>query len=151
MSINVAVIEGRLVRDPEVRNTLSGVSVADFTVAVDRRVKSGEEKQADFIRVTAWRTTAEFVQKYFHKGDGIHVFGKIRMEQYQDRDGNNRTQFSIQAEEVGFPLGKIEKPNAAFSQPSVNNISPVSADPIAQVNAAFEPVGEIVDDDDLPF
>lgn len=150
MSINVAVIEGRLVRDPEVRTTQSGVSVADFTVAVDRRVKSGEEKQADFIRVTAWRQTAEFVQKYFHKGDGIHVFGKIRTEQYQDKEGNNRTRVGIQAEEVGFPLGKIERPNTAAYQPSVNS-QPIAAAPIAQANAAFEPVGEIFDNEDLPF
>ena len=146
MSINVVVIEGRLVRDPEVRKTPSGVVVADFTVAVDRRYKSGEERQADFIRVTAWRGTAEFVQKYFSKGDGIHVFGRLRTETFKDKDGNNRTAVGIQAEEVGFPIGKLERMSDK-KKSDAETVQAVTSAP----NISGDDYEVIAGDDDLPF
>ena len=84
--INKAIIMGRLVADPEVRQTPSGVSCCQFTVAVNRDyVQQGQERQADFISVVAWRQTAEFVGKYFSKGKMIIVEGSMRTRTYDDK------------------------------------------------------------------
>ena len=102
--LNHIVIMGRLTRDPELRSTQSGVSVASFTVAVDRDFggRDGGEKQTDFIDCVAWRQTGEFVSKYFHKGSMIVVSGRLQSRKWQDRDGNNRTNWEIQADNVYF-------------------------------------------------
>lgn len=107
MSINCAVIMGRIVAQPELRTTTSGTSVTSFTVAVDRNyVKPGQERQTDFISVVAWRQTAEFVTKHFHKGDMIGVEGSIQTRNYEDKQGNKRTAVEILAETVSFCGGK---------------------------------------------
>ena len=103
MSINTAVIMGRLTADPELKTTASGLSVLSFSVAVDRNYqKEGEEKAVDFINVVAWRKTAEFVSKYFHKGSMIAIEGSIQTRKYEDKDGNKRTAFEILANTVSF-------------------------------------------------
>ena len=103
MSINTAVIMGRLTADPELKTTSSGLSVLSFSVAVERNYqKEGEEKAVDFINVVAWRKTAEFVSKYFHKGSMIAVEGSIQTRKYEDKDGNKRTAFEILANTVSF-------------------------------------------------
>ena len=103
MALNIAALMGRLTRDPEMRKTPQGVSVATFTVAVDRSfVKQGEERQADFIDIVCWRNTAEFVCKYFQKGSLIAVNGSIQTRTYQDKNGNNRKAFEIVADNVHF-------------------------------------------------
>ncbi len=87
--LNCAVIMGRLVADPELRTTGSGISVTSFTVAVDRSYqKAGTERQTDFIDVVAWRQTAEFVSRYFHKGSMIAVQGSIQARSYEDKQGD---------------------------------------------------------------
>jgi len=89
--INTAVIIGRLTGDPELKHTQNDISVTSFTVAVDRPyVKSGEERQADFIDVVAWRGTAEFICKYFQKGQLIALQGSIQTRTYTDKDNNKR-------------------------------------------------------------
>jgi len=102
--LNHIVIMGRLTRDPELRSTQSGVSVASFTVAVDRDFggRDGGEKQTDFIDCVAWRQTGEFVSRYFHKGSMIVVSGRLQSRKWQDRDGNNRVSWEIQADNVYF-------------------------------------------------
>ena len=102
--LNHIVIMGRLTRDPELRTTQAGVSVASFTVAVDRDFggRDGGEKQTDFIDCVAWRQTGEFVSKYFHKGSMIVVSGRLQSRKWQDREGNNRTNWEIQADNVYF-------------------------------------------------
>ena len=103
MSINTAVIMGRLTADPELKTTASGLSVLSFSVAVERNYqKEGEEKAVDFINVVAWRKTAEFVSKYFHKGSMIAVEGSIQTRKYEDKDGNKRTAVEILANTVSF-------------------------------------------------
>ena len=90
--LNCAVIMGRLTADPELRTTTSGISVTSFSVAVDRSyVRAGEERQTDFINVVAWRQTAEFVTRYFHKGSMIAVQGSIQTRNYEDKTGAKRT------------------------------------------------------------
>lgn len=107
--VNCAVIMGRLVADPELRTTGSGVSVTSFSVAVDRRyANQNEERQADFIDVTAWRQTAEFVCKYFRKGSMIAVQGSIQTRMYEDKDGNKRKAVEILADNVSFCGSKSE-------------------------------------------
>ena len=88
--LNHIVIMGRLTRDPELRQTGSGVSVANFSVAVDRDFSKGEEKETDFIDCVAWRQTGEFVSKYFTKGRMIVVSGRLQIRSWTDNDGNKR-------------------------------------------------------------
>ena len=91
--LNVVAIMGRLARDPELRQTTSGKSVASFTIACDRNGKrdASGQSQADWIPVTAWDRTAEFVCNYFQKGSLIDVDGRLQSRSYQDKNGNNRT------------------------------------------------------------
>ncbi|MBQ2959887.1 MAG: single-stranded DNA-binding protein, partial [Oscillospiraceae bacterium] len=102
--LNHITIMGRLVRDPELRSTQSGTSVASFTVAVDRDFggRDGGEKQTDFIDCVAWRQTGEFVSKYFRKGSMIVVSGRLQSRKWQDREGNNRTNWEVVADNVYF-------------------------------------------------
>ena len=102
--LNHIVIMGRLTRDPEMRTAQSGVSVVSFTVACDRDFggRDGGERQTDFIDCVAWRSTGEFVSKYFHKGSMIVVSGRLQSRKWQDRDGNNRTSWEINADNVYF-------------------------------------------------
>ena len=95
--LNHIVIMGRLVRDPELRRTGSGVAVASFRVAVDRDFapKDGSERKADFIDCVAWRQTGEFISKYFAKGRMIVVDGRLEMRDWTDKDGNKRTSAEI--------------------------------------------------------
>ncbi|MDO5546484.1 MAG: single-stranded DNA-binding protein [Eubacteriales bacterium] len=95
--LNHIVIMGRLVRDPELRRTGSGVAVASFRVAVDRDFapKDGGERKADFIDCVAWRQTGEFISKYFAKGRMIVVDGRLEMRDWTDKDGNKRTSAEI--------------------------------------------------------
>ena len=105
--LNVAVVMGRLVADPELRHTPSDVAVTSFTLAVDRSyVKSGTERQADFIDVVAWRSTADFVCKYFRKGQMMAVHGSIQTRTYTDKDGNKRKATEIVANDVNFADSK---------------------------------------------
>ena len=102
--LNHIVVMGRLTRDPELRYTQSQVPVVSFTVAVDRDFTSRDsgERQTDFVDCVAWRSTGEFVNKYFRKGSMIIVSGRLQSRKYQDRDGNNRTAWEISAENVHF-------------------------------------------------
>ena len=88
--LNCAIIMGRLTADPELKTTQSGISVTSFSVAVDRNyTPKGQERQTDFINVVAWRQTAEFVTRYFHKGSMIAIEGSIQTRKYQDRNGQD--------------------------------------------------------------
>ena len=106
MAINNVVLTGRLSRDPEIKQTQSGVSVCNFCIAVDRQYKSGEEKICDFINCVAWRGTADFVSKYFHKGDGIGVAGSIQTRKWVTDGGENRYTTEVLCQQVSFLDGK---------------------------------------------
>ena len=103
---NLAVLSGRLTADPEMKTTQNGNSVCSFTIAVDRRHKQGEERQADFINIVAWRQNAEFVSKYFSKGSMIGIEGSIQTRKYTDKDGNKRKSWDIVADQVYFAESK---------------------------------------------
>ena len=104
--LNHIVIMGRLTRDPELRYTQSQVPVASFSVAVDRDYGRSEEKQTDFIDCVAWRSTGEFVSKYFQKGSMAVVSGRLQMRDWTDKDGNKRTSAEVVADNVYFGESK---------------------------------------------
>ena len=99
--LNVIALMGRLVADPELRHTPNGIATCTFRIAVDRNfVRAGEERKADFIDIVAWRQSAEFVCKYFHKGNMIAVNGSLQTRNYEDKNGNKRTAYEVVADNV---------------------------------------------------
>lgn len=158
--LNVVAIIGRLVADPELKTTQSGNSVCTFRIAVDRSyVSQGEERQADFITVTAWRKTAEFVCKYFQKGSMISVQGRLETRQYQDKNGNNRTATEVIAAEVGFcgPKAADKPATASYEKQTANHVREANAahsapqQPQSYEQGSADDFSEISDADDLPF
>lgn len=111
--LNVVCLMGRLAADPELRHTQSQIPVTSFRIAVDRTFQSkGQEKQTDWIDIVAWRNTAEFVTRYFHKGSMIAVQGSIQTRSYTDKDGNKRTAFEVVADNVFFGESKRDSGGA---------------------------------------
>lgn len=99
--LNRCIIVGRMVRDPELKRTQSGISVTSFTLAVERDIKSKDgEKGTDFIDVVAWRHSAEYVCKYIPKGSMAIVSGRLQIRNWKDSNGNNRKNVEIQADQV---------------------------------------------------
>ncbi len=144
--VNCSVIMGRLVADPELRTTGSGISVTSFTVAVDRGyVRQGEERQADFIDIVAWRQTAEFVCKYFRKGSMIAVQGSIQTRMYEDKNGSKRKAVEIVADNVSFCGSKNESGTAA------NTTYAAPVQPAPSFATADEGDFKEIPEDDLPF
>ena len=113
--LNHIVIMGRLTRDPELRRTGTGIAVASFTVAVDRDFGSrdGGERETDFIDCVAWRSTGEFVSKYFTKGSMIVVSGRLQIRNWNDKDGNKRRSAEVVADNVYF--GESKRSNESNS------------------------------------
>ena len=115
--LNHIVLMGRLTRDPELRRTGSGVAVASFTLAVDRDYAAqGAEKETDFVDIVAWRSTAEFVSKYFSKGRMAVVSGRLQIRNWQDKEGNKRRSAEVVADNVYF--GDSKRDAEAGAAPS---------------------------------
>ena len=130
--LNRVIIMGRLTADPELRQTQSGVATCRFTVAVDRSfVKQGEERQADFITVTAWRQTAEFVCKYFSKGRMIAIEGNLRTSTYQNKTYPDVTHYvtEVYADQVHFTGEKAADNGTNSNAMAQNNYAPQFAQP----------------------
>lgn len=141
MMLNVIALQGRLVRDPELRQTQTGKQVAVFTLACDRGRKDASGKtSADFIPVIAWEARAEFVYKYFAKGQMMVVSGRMQSRTYQAKDGTNRTAIEVIAADISFCGSKADSAKAAV--PAVRT-SPGSS--------SMEDFAEIEDEGDLPF
>ncbi|MBP3328171.1 MAG: single-stranded DNA-binding protein [Clostridia bacterium] len=143
--INNVVLMGRLVATPELRSTGTGVSVASFTIAVERAyAKAGEQRQADFIDCVAWRQTAEFITRYFQKGSMIAVTGNIQTRNYEDKNGNKRKAVEVVVDNASFCGSKAESgTTGGYTAPAAPAPSFASAS-----ESDFE---EITEDDDLPF
>ena len=137
--INMVALMGRLTFEPELKTTPAGVSVIRFQVACDRNFqRAGQERQADFIDCVAWRQTAEFISRYFHKGSMIAIEGTLQTSNYTDKNGHQRKQVEVLANNVSFCGSKTEQGNSITQQRNPNlNVS----------NDDFE---EIIDDD-MPF
>jgi single-strand DNA-binding protein len=137
--LNVVAIVGRLTADPELRTTSGGVSVCMFTVACDRNfVRQGEERKADFISVVAWRQAADFVCKYFKKGNWIAVNGTLQTRTYDDKNGVKRYVTEVSAENISFAGRNSDGKAGDVAKPFV----PV---------AGGDDFAVIEDCDDLPF
>ena len=153
--LNHIVLMGRLTRDPEMRTTNSGIPVTSFTIAVDRDyAANGAERETDFVDCVAWRSTAEFVSKYFRKGQMAVASGRLVSRKYQDRNGNNRTVWEVVAESVYF--GEARRDSAQQSQsysapPRPNNPTAPSGgvNVPSPSRSAFTELDD--DDGDLPF
>ena len=113
--LNHITIMGRLTRDPELRRTGSGIAVASFTVAVDRDFggRDGGERETDFIDCVAWRSTGEFVSKYFTKGSMIVVSGRLQIRSWNDKDGNKRRSAEVVADNVYFGESKRDRESSS--------------------------------------
>ena len=148
--LNVVALNGRLTADPELRYTQSNIAVTSFTLAVDRNfARQGTERVTDFINVVAWRQTAEFVGRYFHKGQLVAVQGSLQVRSYTDKDGNNRRVYEVVADQVHFAESKRDNYGSA-DQPSYSNAPSQEAPSFSSVDAGdFEDIQGA--DDDLPF
>lgn len=115
--INKVILMGRLTADPELRQTQSGISMCRFNIAINRPFtpKDGGERQTDFIGITTWRNTAEFVSRYFSKGKMIIVEGSLRTSNYTDNNGVKHYSMDVQAENVSFGESK----NASQGNPNI--------------------------------
>ena len=160
--LNHSIVMGRLTRDVELRRTGSGVAVASFCLAVDRdyNPKDGGEKETDFIDCTAWRSTAEFVSKYFGKGSMAVVSGRLQIRNYTDKDGNKRRAAEIVADAVYFGDSKKNDQGGTSYTPAPNGSQSGSGDfseSMAALNHYMksEPQNDyaLLDDNDaqLPF
>ncbi|NLW74076.1 MAG: single-stranded DNA-binding protein [Clostridiales bacterium] len=146
-NLNKVILGGRLTADPELRQTQSGIPVVSFTIAVNRRYQSKDApQQTDFINITAWRSTAEFVTRYFRKGSSICVIGSIQTRSWVDQQGQKRYATDVLADEVLFVDSRQESTGAAGGVSDAYNI-PAFSTP-AESAPKFE---EIKTDDDLPF
>lgn len=149
--LNVVVLMGRLVSDPELRHTPNDVPVTSFTIAVNRRFsKPGEERQTDFIDIVAWRQVADFICKYFRKGQMIAIEGSIQTRTYQDKDGNKRKAFEIIANNAQFTESKKDSSNS-FGLREEKTTEKNNMDFSAYSNGEDNDFQTIESDDDLPF
>lgn len=149
--LNKIILSGRLVRDPEMRTTQSGKSIASFTLAVERDfAPQGQKKETDFINCTAWNGTADFMSRYFSKGSMATVCGSLQIQNYTDRDGNKRSTPNVNVENVYFAGEKrAEKSDSGEnSRSAAKGKGAYSSKPAAK--QTFEEMEEATDDD-LPF
>ena len=141
--LNKVILMGRFTRDPELRSTPQGVSTCAFSIAVDRNfVRQGEERKADFINCVAWRQTAEFISKYFKKGNMVAIEGSIQTRSWDDQDGKKRYATEVIVSQVYFAESKRDtqgySTEESFSQANDFGSLP-------------EPISPMGTDDDLPF
>ncbi len=133
--LNKVILMGRITRDPELRHTQSNVPVMSFTLAVDRGFKK-DGQNTDFINIVAWRNTAEFVSKWFSKGQLMALSGRIQTRTYKDGDGNNRTVVEVVADEVFF----AERKSIGTEREQGNEFLPPAADDFEELVGDNEPL-----------
>ncbi len=135
LNFNKAILGGRLTADPELRQTPQGVSVAQFSVAINRK---GKDAGTDFINCVAWRQTADFIHNFFKKGSSICLTGSIQVRNWNDQQGNKRQTTEVIVDEAFFVDSKTEGAQGSFEAPSFQTSQAPK----------FE---EVASDDDLPF
>ena len=150
--LNVVAIMGRLVADPELKTTPAGINVCAFRIACDRSfVQQGQQRQADFIDVVAWRHNADFLCKYFAKGGMVAVQGRLQTRQYQDRNGNKRTAVEVVADSLSF-AGSSKKPGGQAVDEGGEAPHSDYRDPAPAYSQGDADDFAVIDDnDDLPF
>ena len=147
-SLNKVILIGHMTADPELKQTQSGIAVTSFSIGVTRRfARNGEQPTSDFINIVAWRQQAEFVTKYFHKGNAICIVGSLQTRNYVDQQGNKRYITEVVADEISFVEKKSDAPSAHQYEPT-GETTPAFSNDAANAAPNFE---EVADDDDLPF
>lgn len=164
--LNRVILMGRLVSDPELKTTGTGISVTSFRIAVDRSyVKSGEERKADFFDIVCWRSTAEFVCRYFGKGSLIAVEGQLQSRTYDAKDGTKRYVVEVIADNVSFTGERRENaggysqpyggqgyaPQSSYTSPASSYQQPAPVEPATYQSGANSDFQDMPLDDDLPF
>lgn len=139
--LNKVILMGRLTADPELRHTASSIPVTSFTLAVNRDFKRDE---TDFIDIVAWRNQAEFVSKWFTKGQLVAVCGRLQVRAWKDKDGNNRRSYEVVADEVHFAESRRDSTGGAQRPVFSGGPSSLTEDP-----TGFSDLSD--DDDELPF
>jgi len=145
--LNSVVLMGRLTAAPDYRRTSNDVPYARFTLAVGRNFSKSAEDKTDFIDIVTWRHTADFVDKYFKKGQLVAVEGSIQVDSYQDKDGNKRKSFVVSASQVHFAEGKRDSYDQGYDNSNDQSYQPSKS----FENGSAEDFQEIETDDDLPF
>lgn len=140
-SFNKVVLIGNMTADPELKQTQAGASVCSFNIAVNRKYNKDGNNECDFITCVAWRQQAEFVCKYFKKGNPILICGQLQTRSYQDKQGNKRTATEVVVDEISF-VGNKEAAIEAKNEPYV---------PSAYSTPSSQNFEEIPNDGDLPF
>lgn len=150
--LNVVAIMGRLVADPELKTTPAGINVCAFRIACDRSfIQQGQQRQADFIDIVAWRHNADFLCKYFAKGSMVAVQGRLQTRQYQDRNGNKRTAVEVVADSLSF-AGSSKKPGGQAVDEGGEAPPSDYRDPAPAYSQGDADDFAVIDDnDDLPF
>lgn len=154
LNLNKVILGGRLTADPELKTTPSGVSVCQFGLAINRKYSKEGEQNTDFINCVAWRATAEFISRYFHKGSSLCIVGNIQTRSYPDKDGIKRNVTEVIVDEAMFVDSKQEGqnlPSEAHNAPAVNGSSgyvPQAYGANLGVSAEFMELGS---DEGLPF
>lgn len=138
-NLNKAILGGRLTADVELKQTPSGVPVCSFSIAVNRRHSKDTEQQTDFINCVAWRNTADFISKYFHKGSSLCVVGSVQTRNWTDNNGQKRYATEVVVDEAMFVDSKSEGGQAAPSIPEYTATTPMPN------------LEEVPNDEDLPF
>lgn len=156
--LNIVAIMGRLVADPELCTTTQGNSVCSFRIACDRSyVQQGQERQADFIDIVAWRQQADFVSRYFQKGSMIAIDGRLQTRNYQDKNGNSRTAVEVVANNISFAGSKRQDAQRApsYEQQTTSHVQQAkAAQNVPQptyTQGSMDDFAVINDDNDLPF
>lgn len=152
-NFNKVILGGRLTAEPELKQTSSGTPVTTFSIAVNRRfAKQGEQRQTDFINCTAWRSTAEFISRYFHKGSSIFVVGTLNQNSWTDaQSGQKRSTYEVTVDEANFVDSASENRSSSEAS-SYNPYENATSAPEFSSNKDEAPKFEqMVDDDDLPF
>ena len=140
--MNKAILMGRLTRDVEMRQTPNGVSVARFSIAVNRRFKSEGQPDADFINCVAWRQTGEFIAKYFQKGSMIAVAGSIQTRSWDGQDGKKQYATEVVVDEAHFTGSKNDATKSGDTNTSAENTSGFDTSGLEDFDGS---------EDDLPF
>lgn len=150
--MNKVILMGRLTKDPEIRYAGVGepIAIARYTVAVSRRFKKEGQAEADFINVVSYRKAAEFIEKYFKKGQMIAIVGRLQVRSWDDSEGKRHWSTEVITDEIHFAGGKNEAPQAAPSAPQTAPAAPQSG-VYPPADDGFYPIDPSIEDDDLPF
>ena len=153
LGFNKVILLGNLTQDPELKQTTSGISVCSFSIAVNRRVSKNDQGQqnVDFINIVTWRQTAEFVSRYFKKGQPILVSGQLQTRSWTDNQGQKRTVYEVVADDVNFTSSASQAGGAAPAAQGGSNYTPEAYGTPSFNSAQGASFEEIPNDESLPF